>query len=154
MDEAKERAPSADEAPLLLYDGTCGLCDAAVGFVLARDRRRVFRFAALQSEAATRALEPFGGRPADLTTFYLIAGPPGRRVLRSRSDAALEVARLLGGPWQAAAVLRAMPRAWLDRGYDLMARHRQRLLGPAAECRVLRAEDRARFLDADERRLP
>ncbi len=136
--------------PILLYDGTCGLCDASVQFVLACDRAGVFRFAALHSAAASRALESFGGRPADLTTFYLIDGPR----LRTRADAALAVAHALGWPWWLAGALRIVPLAWLDRVYDFVARHRHRVFGGAQACRVPRPEERARFLDAEERGSP
>jgi predicted DCC family thiol-disulfide oxidoreductase YuxK len=130
---------------LLLYDGQCGLCHEAVRFVLARDRRRVFRFAALRGEAAAQALAPFGGPPRDLTTFYVIEPAGG---LRSRALAALAVAQALGWPWRAAAVLRALPTAWLDAGYDLVARHRHALFGRRDACFVPAPEDRDRFLDA------
>ena len=77
---------------LLLYDGECGFCHWAVRFVLARDRKGLFHFAALQSAAAARVLAPFGGRPADLTTFYVLSNYKGRApVLRSRSAAAFVV---------------------------------------------------------------
>ena len=140
---------------LLLYDGECGFCHAAVRFVLAHDRRGAFDFAALQGAAAAAVLAPFGGRPRDLTTFYLLEDYRGAAPrLSSRSDAALAVAGALGGPWRAAAILRLVPRVIRDRLYDLVARHRHRILGPADACFVPRPEQRARFLDADEGAVP
>lgn len=136
---------------LLLYDGECGFCHAAVRFVLARDRSGRFDFAALQSVAAASVLAPHGGRPADLTTFYVLEdyrGPAPR--LWSRSDAALLVARELGWPWRAASALRMAPRPLRDPVYDLVARHRHRIRGAADACIVPRPEQRARFLDAGE----
>jgi len=98
--------------------------------------------------AARRALAAFGGVPADLTTFYVIeAYLGGRPALHSRSSAALAVAKALGPPWSLAAVLRLLPRPWLDAVYTLVARHRHRILGRAEACFVPRPEDRDRFLD-------
>jgi len=34
---------------LILYDGVCGLCSRVTLFILPRDRRGIFRFAAIQS---------------------------------------------------------------------------------------------------------
>jgi predicted DCC family thiol-disulfide oxidoreductase YuxK len=136
---------------LLLYDGECGFCHAAVRFVLAHDQPGRFHFAALQSAAASARLAPFGGRPADLATFHVLEdyrGPAPR--LRGRADAALFVARTLGWPWRAASVLRPLPRAWLDPLYDLVARHRHVILGGAEACIIPRPEERTRFLDAEE----
>ncbi|MGZ5245001.1 MAG: thiol-disulfide oxidoreductase DCC family protein, partial [Bacteroidia bacterium] len=36
--------------PVLLFDGVCNLCNGAVQFVIKRDKKAIFRFAALQSE--------------------------------------------------------------------------------------------------------
>ena len=134
---------------LMLYDGECGFCSGAVQFVLARDRRVTFHFAALQSAAAARELAPFGGRPADLTTFYVIEDyRGGRPAIHARAAAALLVARALGWPWSTATVLRALPIRWLDAAYDAVARHRHLLPGSAAACILPRPQDRGRFLDA------
>jgi predicted DCC family thiol-disulfide oxidoreductase YuxK len=138
---------------LLLYDGECGFCHAAVQFVLARDSHGAFDFAALQSTAAAAMLTPFGGRPRELTTFYVLEDYQGTVPrLHSRSDAALSVASGLGWPWRAVTLFRLLPRALRDPLYDLVARHRHVLLGPAEACIVPRPEHRARFLDVGEAR--
>ncbi len=145
----------APGSPVLFYDGTCGFCHGAVAFVLAQDRRGVFRFAALQSRAAAEALAPHGGVPADLTTLYVLApARPGDTRLLSKARAALLVADELGWPWRAARVLGVLPGAWLDAGYDLVARHRHALFGRRDTCFVPRPDQRARFLDAAEEVAP
>jgi len=134
---------------LLLYDGECGFCHAAVQFVLSHDRRRTFHFAALQSEPAAAALAPFGGRPVDLTTFYVIVDYAGDRPkLLARSSAAIFVARAMGLPWSLAAAGLVLPRPWRDAAYAVVARHRHHILGRADACIVPRPQDRDRFLDA------
>lgn len=135
---------------LLLYDGECGFCHAAVQFVLARDRQRVFHFASLQGVAAAAEMAPFGGVPADLATFYVITHYRGPRPeLHRRSDAALVIAETLGWPWRLAALGRVLPRRWRDAAYGVVARHRHHLLGRAEACIVPRPGDRDRFLDTD-----
>jgi predicted DCC family thiol-disulfide oxidoreductase YuxK len=133
---------------LVLYDGVCGLCDHLVQFLLARDRRRVFHFAALQSAAGKSALERSGGNPAALTTFYVLADyRTGESRLFKKSRAALFVARSLGWPWRAAGLFGLLPTSILDFGYDLVARNRYRLFGRHEQCLLPRAEDRDRFID-------
>ena len=58
--------------PILFFDGVCGLCDRLVQFVLHRDTRARFRFAALQSDVATQTLGHFGKNPDDLDTVYVL----------------------------------------------------------------------------------
>ncbi len=77
---------------IILYDGVCGLCNRFIAFVLARDERRLFRFASLQSRFAAKALGQHGKTPENLDTVYVIANPgqSGEQVL-SRSEAILFV---------------------------------------------------------------
>ena len=51
-----------------------------------------------------------------------------------------------GGPWQAAALLRLVPRVVRDWAYDLFARNRYRMFGRRDACRLPSAEERARFI--------
>ena len=51
------------EPAVVLFDGVCNLCNGAVQFVIRRDPRERFRFAALQSEAASALLSQAGSGP-------------------------------------------------------------------------------------------
>jgi predicted DCC family thiol-disulfide oxidoreductase YuxK len=143
-----EPAGAAAAAPLILYDGVCGLCNRLTRFVLERDPAGRFRFAALQSPLAHEILIRHGRDPRDLDTLYLVLarGRPDERLLR-KSDAALWILRALGGPWRAAGVLRLVPRAVRDLGYDLVARTRYRLFGRYDACPLPDPRHRVRFLD-------
>jgi len=91
---------SGGEIDVLLYDGVCALCNGFVRFLVARDRQRRFRYAALQSEFAREALSPYGEDPGALSTVFLLQrfGSSQQRCLR-RSRAALAAMRRLGGGW-------------------------------------------------------
>jgi predicted DCC family thiol-disulfide oxidoreductase YuxK len=132
--------------PVLLYDGTCGFCAESVQLVLRHDRRRTLRFASLQGAFGRSVL---GRHPSlervDSIVWVEPAGP-GERVL-VRSDAALRIARYLGGRWRLAQLSRAVPRVIRDAAYDAIARHRHRILGSGPSCLVPNPDDRHRFLD-------
>lgn len=130
------------DAPILFYDGVCGLCDRLVQFVLRHDRRHRFRFAALQSDAATQTLGHFGKDPEDLDTVYVVADG----ALLSKSRAIFYVLRELGLPWSLVAVFRVLPRTLTDWFYDRVARNRYRIWGKRDSCRLPTADERARFL--------
>ena len=129
--------------PILFYDGVCGLCDRMVQFVLRHDRRRLFRFAALQSDVATQALGAFGRDPNDLDTVYVV---DGEGQLRWKARAILYVLGQLELPWSLLAIVGVLPTALLDWGYDRVARNRYRLWGKRESCRIPDADERARFL--------
>ena len=129
--------------PILFFDGVCGLCDRLVQFVLRRDRRARFRFAALQSDVATQTLGHFGKNPDDLDTVYVLA-EDGRLLAKSR--AIFFVLRALGLPWSLVAVFAVLPAALTDWFYDRVAHNRYRLFGKRDSCRLPSADERARFL--------
>src|SRR3954469_10314944 len=95
------------DAPVLLFDGTCNLCDHVLHFVIDRERDHELRFAAIQSEPGKKLLEatasPEEARVlqegvtgnGDPDSVVLIEG--GR--LYTHSTAALRIARHLGWPW-------------------------------------------------------
>src|SRR5262245_23335704 len=133
---------------LLLYDGVCALCSGTVQFVLQHDSKRLFDIAALQSDAARKALQPFQLTPDDLDTFYVITdyrGPAPSVLARARAVLFLAIA--LGWPWRAAGILRIVPLGVLNAGYNLMARTRYRIFGHRDQCFVPQPEYRDRFID-------
>ena len=137
--------------PIILYDGVCGLCNRFVRFVLKRDRKDRFRFAALQSNLAREILQRHGLNPDSLDTVYLVlnCGQLVERLL-SRNDASTAVLEDLGGFWRLwAKLLGSFPRAFRDESYNLVARNRYRLFGRHASCPLPDPDDRHKFLDFD-----
>jgi predicted DCC family thiol-disulfide oxidoreductase YuxK len=134
--------------PVLLYDGGCGFCGDSVQLVLRHDRKGTLRFASLQGDIGSAAMARHPELNGVDSMVWLEAGNggEGERAL-VRSDAALEVARYMGGLWRLALLLLAMPRAMRDRAYDLVARHRHRLARSGAACIVPAPHQRHRFLD-------
>lgn len=133
-----------DQGPILLYDGSCGLCQRAVRFILAREAAPVLRFASLQSRVATELLAPFGiALPPEPDTLWLIDG--GR--LFGHSSGALRIARGLRWPWRALAWLWIVPRPVRDAVYRWVAARRYRWFGRDETCARPAPDQAARFLD-------
>ncbi len=129
-------------SPILLFDGVCNLCNASVQWVLKHDRKGVFRFAALQSDAGEALLRRFGMPSTDFDTVVMVAGD---RVF-TRSDAALEIVRRIGGAWSLLTVFKIVPRPLRNAVYDWVARHRYRWFGRTESCMIPRPEWANRFL--------
>ena len=127
---------------IVLFDGVCNLCNGSVQFLLRRDRRRRFRFAALQSAAGRALLEQYGLSTQTLETIVVLEGGQAR----VRSDAALHLARRLPWPWPALAVFRILPRPLRDALYTFVARHRYRWFGRTESCMLPTPDVADRFL--------
>lgn len=121
---------------LLLYDGECGLCDAAVEFVWKRDRKRTFCFAPLQGLTAAPFLQLGVLDGAMQDSVILVEGfrSPHPRIYL-RSQAVWRVCWHLGGFWTIPGCLKFLPGWLFDWGYNIVARMRHRLFGPAT-CRL------------------
>ena len=128
---------------IVLFDGVCNLCSASVTFILKRDPKGLFRFAALQSEAGRNIFEKFG---------IPFAEPPASIVLveggkaYSESTAALRIARRLSGLWPLLYAGIVIPRPIRDAAYRWVARNRYRWFGKKDACMVPTPELRSRFL--------
>lgn len=129
-------------SPILLFDGVCNLCNASVQWVIRRDPQGIFRFAPLQSETGQSLLRQSGLSSEHFDTVVLVDGD---RIL-TRSDAALEIARRLGGLWSLLAVFRWVPRPVRNAVYDWIARHRYRWFGKTEACMIPRPEWKKRFV--------
>ena len=137
-----------DAFPVLLYDGSCGFCAASVQFVLQHERDHSLRFAPLDGAfaAGIRARHPELDGVDSLIWVQPAAGGTREAVL-VRSAAVLCAASYLGGAWNLIRAFAIIPRALLDGGYDLFARHRHRIIKPPDECYLPPPDVRSRFLD-------
>lgn len=137
---------------MLLYDGSCGFCARSVQFVLDHERaRRFLTFAPLQGALGERLRARSAALAAIDSVIWLEPGAGGADgTVYLRSAAVLRVLRYLGGKWSAlAAIASLVPRPVRDWAYDLVARHRRRIIKPSASCLMPTPEQRARFRDQD-----
>ncbi len=116
--------------PVLLYDGTCNLCQGVVTFLRRRDRCGRLHFAPQQGKLGRKLLQDFDVS-SGLDTVVLIER--GKAFIKSA--AVLQAMLLLPRPWPwLAAALRLLPTAWRDWLYDRVAHSRYRLFGRTDRC--------------------
>ena len=133
--------PSRDH--LLLFDGICHLCDASVRFIVKRDPADKIKFAPIQSPLGSQLYAQHGLDPAAPNAMLFIT-PRGAF---KASDAALEIARTLGGQWKFALIFKFLPRALRDAAYYFIARNRYRWFGKDESCMMPTPELKARMLE-------
>ena len=134
----------AEPAAVIVFDGVCVLCSRWVDFVLRHDRAGRFRLAAMQGAHGRALLQAHGLSVDDPVSFLLVQDGCGH----TDTDAIARVLRGFGGRWRlAASLLQAIPRACRDPAYRWVARHRYRLFGQRASCRLPEPAQAWRFLD-------
>jgi predicted DCC family thiol-disulfide oxidoreductase YuxK len=113
-----------------------------VQFIIRRDQRGVFRFAALQSSAAKTLI---ASRPeASSLPDSIVLVEDGR--VHVQSKAILRIARRLSGLWPLAYAFIIVPRPVRDWLYVWVARNRYRWFGQRDSCMMPTDELRARFI--------
>lgn len=128
---------------VVLFDGVCNLCTWTVQFIVPRDPDGYFQFASLQSPIGQQLLERHKASTTALDSVALIQDGQ----MYFKSDAALRMARQLGGIWPLAWVIHYVPRALRDWAYDWMAAHRYQFFGRRDVCLINIPSNTERFLE-------
>lgn len=128
---------------VILFDGVCNLCNGFVSFIIKRDRKDTFRFAALQSSYGKGFLQHFQIANNGLDTVLLYDG----KNIIARSDATIRILSSLGGIWKAAVILNIIPGFIRNSIYNYLAKRRYSLFGKRDSCMVPNTEIKNRFLD-------
>ena len=128
--------------PTLIFDGVCNLCEGLVIFVVNRDKDAKFKFVTAQSPTGRRLQQANGVDAMEDTTMVLLKDDK----VFTRSDAAIEVARELDGPWKMLAILAMVPRPLRDRVYTWIGNNRYKWFGIKKQCLLPTRELESRFL--------
>ena len=128
---------------IILFDGVCNLCNGVIQFIIKRDKKDVFRYAALQSELGKQLTEERGINTSKVDSFVLIE--PGVAYF-VKSDAALEIAKDFGGIWKLFQLFQWIPTSFRNVVYDFVARNRYRWFGRKDQCMIPTPELQAKFL--------
>lgn len=116
---------------IILFDGVCNLCNSAVQYVIKHDKKDVFRFVALESELGIEILEYIGINNKNIDSIILFE--PGKAYYY-KSNAALEIAKTLGGIFTFGTFFRIIPTGIRNSVYDYVAKNRYKWFGKQEKC--------------------
>ncbi len=128
---------------LILFDGVCNLCNGLVQFIIRRDPKGKFKFASLQSDVGRSLLKQFNIDPDLLHSIVVVDND----MAFQRSDAALRIAKYLGGGWKILMAFNILPKFFRDAIYNVIAKNRYRIFGKKDSCMIPTPELKERFVD-------
>jgi predicted DCC family thiol-disulfide oxidoreductase YuxK len=134
---------NTSEHPVLLFDGVCNLCNSSVQFIIDKDPDSKFHFASLQSDIGQALLDQFDANSGSLDSVVLIKNDK----VYTRSSAALQTLKTLGGGWALFYAFIIIPKPVRDFVYDWIARNRYKWFGKKDACWLPTPDLKARFLD-------
>ncbi|MEX1048682.1 MAG: DCC1-like thiol-disulfide oxidoreductase family protein [Akkermansiaceae bacterium] len=116
---------------VLFFDGECGFCKGSAKWAARFDKRERVSFAPLQGKlAAENNFTQYAEQGAG--TMVLLREADGKFFLRS--DAAIELARALGGAWRIFLLARLIPKPLRDAVYRWVARNRSHFASLSDTC--------------------
>lgn len=129
---------------IILFDGVCNLCNGAINFIIAHDKKDVFRYASLQSKIGRQLTEERGIDTAKIDSIVLIE--PGE-AFYIKSSAALHIAKHLSGGYALLKYFLFLPEFLRNGVYNIIANNRYRWFGKKKECMIPSPELKAKFLE-------
>lgn len=132
-----------NEKQLVIFDGTCNLCNTYVQYIIRHDKKDIYRFTALQSETGQDLVQKFNIDTAKIDSIILYSEIKG---IYYKSTAVLKIASHLGFPRNILKIFLIIPpfiRNWF---YDLVAKNRYKWYGKRETCMVPTAELQKKFI--------
>ncbi len=129
--------------PIVLFDGVCNLCNAAVRFIIKRDKKNLFKFTSLQSAFGQSVLQKFHLSDEPLNSFILFE----KGKVYKRSTAALMVAKQLSGGWPLLYAFMIVPPFIRDAVYNFIANNRYKWFGKKDACWIPTRALQSKFIE-------
>ncbi len=129
---------------LILFDGICNLCNNSVNYIIRKDKKNRFVFAAIQSEIGGKIINELNIDTSKTDSIILLRN---ESEYYFKSTAALKIAKDLQFPTNLAIVFLVIPafiRNWV---YDIIARNRYKWYGKREACMIPTPELKAKFLE-------
>ncbi|HEV7329507.1 MAG TPA: thiol-disulfide oxidoreductase DCC family protein [Flavisolibacter sp.] len=131
-----------NDHPIVLFDGECNFCNGVVNFLLKQDKKKVLRFAAMQSAAGEKLLQQYGFPKHYLKSFVLIDNGKAYK----KSTAGLRLYGKLPWYWGWTQIFWVVPKPIRDIVYEAISDNRYNLFGKRNACIIPTPEMRSRFL--------
>ena len=128
---------------IIHFDGVCNLCNSAVQYIIARDKKDVFRFVALQSELGQEICIYIGIDTKKVDSIILYE--PGIAYYL-KSEAALKIATEFNSIYSLLSLFKIFPQYSRDAIYDYIAKNRYKWYGKKENCMIPTPELKAKFL--------
>lgn len=125
--------------PIIAFDGVCNMCNGFVQWLIRRDKKRIFRYLTLQSEAGEILQSASSSKKETVILVY-------QGSIYTYSDVGLRSMKILDGGWKVISYLLIFPKGLRDFVYHFIARNRYRWFGKKGECMVPAVEVRELFL--------
>lgn len=133
---------------IVFFDGVCVLCNRSVNFLIKRDKKKLLKFASLQSETAKQIFSHSDDQQDDESVIFYSDGN-----IYKKSAAIIKIAKYLKFPWNTLKILQIIPVSLRDIIYDYVARKRYKWFGKTNQCLIPPEDLKDRFLEFNKEKM-
>jgi predicted DCC family thiol-disulfide oxidoreductase YuxK len=133
---------SSEKKSIILFDGMCNFCNTSVNKIIKYDKKNVFKFAAIQSDAGKKLLIELSIDILKIDSILLIEN----NTLFTKSTAVLKIAKQLSGLYKLSYSFIIIPLFIRDTIYDFIAKNRYKWFGKKESCMIPSIEVSEKFL--------
>ncbi len=127
---------------IIFFDGECTFCNKSINLLIKFDKKKIFKFASLQSELGQNVLKRF---KKDVTVFDSIILYDGFEIFE-KSDAFIKICNQLPSGWKLLSVVKFLPYSVRDFFYDFIAKNRHTFFRDMNSCIIPSKEEKERFI--------
>ena len=128
---------------VILFDGYCNFCNSQVNSILRFDSKKFFYFSNLDSSFSKKVIKENKVESLEGKTIILYHN----NKIIIKSNAAIEIAYLLGGFFKIFIIFKILPNFIRDGIYDVISRNRYRWFGKSDSCYIPKKEILDRFIN-------
>jgi predicted DCC family thiol-disulfide oxidoreductase YuxK len=126
---------------IIVFDGVCNFCNRIVQIIIRHDPSAQIHFAAQQSEVGEELLSDYKISTSASSVIFI-----NDRLVYEKSDAVIEIAKLLTGWPRLFKYTIIVPRFLRNTIYKFIAANRYAIFGKQDQCMVPKEEEKGRFL--------
>lgn len=130
------------QSPIIFFDGVCNFCNSSVNFIIRYDKKKLFKFASLQSDIAKKLITDIEINQEKPDSIILLQN----NKTYQKSTAALKIAQKLRFPLSTLIIFIAVPKFIRDFVYNIIAKNRYKWFGKKSECMIPSPDLKERFL--------
>ena len=127
---------------VILFDGVCNFCNSSVNFIIQHDKKKHYKFSALQSDAGRLLSEKYGIDQSKIDSIILIENGD----VFVKSSAILRITKSLNYLYPLLFGFIIIPKFIRDGVYDFIARNRYKWFGKKEACMIPSPEIKSRFI--------
>tara|TARA_X000000950_G_C13799426_1_gene612889 strand:+ start:115 stop:516 length:402 start_codon:yes stop_codon:yes gene_type:complete len=122
--------------PIVIFDGDCAFCNKSVMLILKKDKTQSIEVCSNQSEKGKELLKKYKIKvDTNSTIIYIID-----EKVYFKSSAALSISKKLKGGYPLLYIFILIPRFIRDGVYDLIAKHRKKIIKGNYSCEFVEDE--------------